>query len=189
MIFDIDISNALIFLNKGKTILYPTDTVWGIGCDATNELAVSTIYKIKERNESKSLVLLVNSIEMLQQIIKIVPEKAIEMIEKTKKPLTIIYDAPLGLAKNALAEDHTVAIRIVKDEFCKKLIEEFGKPIVSTSANISGEPTPVSFNSISPFIKQKVDFIVKWRQDEQSTNRPSTIVKIDKNNHVMILRN
>lgn len=189
MIFDLDIANALISLKEGKTILYPTDTVWGIGCDATNELAVSAIYKIKERKESKSLVLLVDSIEMLQRIIKIVPEKAIEMIEKTEKPITIIYDAPLGIAKNVIAEDNTVAIRIVKDEFCKKLIEEFGKPIVSTSANKSGEPTPQSFNSISHFIKQKVDFMVLWRQEELSENKPSTIVKIDNNNQVIILRN
>jgi len=143
-----ELQYAITCLSKASIILYPTDTVWGVGCDATNEVAVTTIYKVKQRDESKSLVILVDSFEMLQEYVTAIPRKVIELLEESTKPTTIIYSNPKGLAKNVIAKDNTVAIRIVQDKFCQKLIQKFGKPIVSTSANISGKPTPQSFKEI-----------------------------------------
>jgi L-threonylcarbamoyladenylate synthase len=164
-------------LKEGKTLLYPTDTVWGIGCDATNSSAVSKIYKIKQRAESKSLIILVDSFKMLSEYVENIPDKAIEELEKATKPTTIIYNNPKGLAKNSIASDHTIAIRIVQNDFCKALLKEFGKPIVSTSANISGEPTPKSFSEISATILDSVDYIVNLQQEIVAT-ASSRILKI-----------
>ena len=174
-------------LNLGRTILYPTDTVWGIGCDATNELAVKMIFEIKRRDESKSLVILVSSIEMLENYVNNIPRQAIKLLEKTIRPTTIIYNNPTGLAKNVVAKDNTVAIRIVKDEFCQKLIEEFGKPIVSTSANISSQTTPRSFKEIEPSLLDAVDYIVNLRQDSIS-NSESKIIRITDTGELQIIR-
>jgi L-threonylcarbamoyladenylate synthase len=179
------IKTSVDFLKKGKTILYPTDTVWGIGCDATDVEAVEKIYQIKNRNKSKSLILLVSDLEMLKSIITTIPKQAIDFLSKNTSPTTIIYSNPVGIAKNAVAEDHTVGIRIVKDEFCQRLIKDFGKPIISTSANLSGEKTPKHFEEISDMIKKKVDHIVAYRQKEILDN-PSTIVKIIDNSFVII---
>ncbi|MDX8554074.1 threonylcarbamoyl-AMP synthase [Tenacibaculum sp. 1B UA] len=178
-------SEILFFLNKGSTILYPTDTVWGLGCDATNEEAVKKIYKLKNREESKSLIILVDSIEMLQNHVENIPEKAFEILKTSEKPTTIIYNSSKGLASNTIASDNTIAIRIPKDEFCIQLIREFGKPIVSTSANVSGEPTPKSFSEISEEIKQNVNFVVKVNTDKVST-KASTILKIEKDKIITI---
>jgi L-threonylcarbamoyladenylate synthase len=172
-------------LKQGKIILYPTDTVWGLGCDATNEEAVKKVYKIKNREESKSLIILVSSIEMLEEYLNEIPEIALEILEKAIKPTTVIYSGPRNLARNTIASDDTIAIRIPEDEFCKKLITEFGKPIVSTSANLSGEPTPKSFSEISKAIIQSVDYIVNLRQEE-ITKKSSTILKIDKESVIVI---
>ncbi len=165
-------------LKEGKTILYPTDTVWGIGCDATNEDAVKKIYKLKNREESKSLIILVASIDMLKEYVTNISEKAIDIIKKAKKPTTIIYQNPKNLAKNTIASDNTIAIRIPQDDFCLQLIKKIGKPIVSTSANISGEPTPKSFSEISKAILNNVDYVVDLHQDK-TTEKSSTILKID----------
>ena len=183
-----DIENSLIALKKGQTILYPTDTVWGIGCDATNVDAVNRIFEIKKRNESKSLVILVDSLEMLHQIIPNIPIQALEWIKNSPKPTTVIYHNPVDLASNVIAVDNTVGIRIVQDEFCKELIRSFGKPIVSTSANISGEPTPAFFKEISNEIRNSVDYIVKWRQDETKQAESSSIVKIEANGEIVFIR-
>jgi len=183
-----DIENSLIALKKGQTILYPTDTVWGIGCDATNVDAVNRIFEIKKRNETKSLVILVDSLEMLHQIIPIIPIQALEWIKISPKPTTVIYHNPIDLASNVIAVDNTVGIRIVQDEFCRELIRSFGKPIVSTSANISGEPTPAFFKEISNEIKKAVDYIVKWRQDETKQAESSSIVKIEANGEIVFIR-
>ena len=147
-----EIVNSNKILQQGKVILYPTDTVWGIGCDATNEMAVSSIYSIKKRKESKSLVILVSSIDMLKHFVDEVPSKVLDVLKKAIKPTTIIYKNPKGLANNVIANDNTVAIRIAQDDFCKNLIENFGNPIVSTSANLSGNETPRSFKEIDPCI-------------------------------------
>ena len=172
----IDIVNS--YLKEGKTILYPTDTVWGLGCDATNEIAIAEIYKLKNREESKSLITLVDSLEMLQNYVLDIPKEAISILKKSNKPTTIIYSNPVGLAMNAISkEDNTVAIRIVQNDFCKELIKAFGKPIISTSANVSGEPTPKSFSEISKPILDGVDYIVDLHK-ERETTKSSTILKI-----------
>ncbi|SNR15672.1 L-threonylcarbamoyladenylate synthase [Tenacibaculum jejuense] len=170
-----EVVNELI---KGKTILYPTDTVWGLGCDATNVEAVQEIYKIKNREESKSLIVLVSSFEMLEQYVT-VPHVAKEILEKAVKPTTIIYQNPKGIAKNIInKEDNTLAIRIAQDEFCKELIDTFAKPIVSTSANVSGNPTPKSFSEIEQSILDDVDYIVNLHQNKVS-EKSSTILKLE----------
>jgi L-threonylcarbamoyladenylate synthase len=182
-----EIQNISALLEGGKTLLYPTDTVWGIGCDATNYKAVSEVYKIKQRSESKSLIILVNSLKMLQDYIESIPEKAIEEINSAEKPTTIIYNNPKGLAANCIASDNTIAIRIVQNDFCKAIIKEFGKPIVSTSANISRKSTPKSFSEISATILNSVDYIVNLQLEEFSKS-PSRILKIDVNGAIVILR-
>ena len=177
--------NSMIMINEtvkalenGSTILYPTDTVWGLGCDATNEEAVKEIYKIKNREESKSLIVLVSSLSMLKKYVT-VPNAAIDLLEKAEKPTTIIYQNPTGIAKNIInKEDNTLAIRIARDEFCENLIESFGKPIVSTSANVSGNPTPKSFSQIEQSILDDVDYIVNLHQNKVS-EKSSTILKIE----------
>ena len=173
------------YLKEGKVILYPTDTVWGIGCDASNFKAVSKIYKIKKREESKSLIVLVSSLNMLKKYVQ-VPKKALQILQNTEKPTTIIYKNPKGFAKNTIAEDNSIAIRIVQDDFCRKLIKRFGKPIVSTSANVSGDSTPKSFQEISKPILDGVDYIVNLHQDSVS-NKSSTILKIV-GNEIQVLR-
>lgn len=172
------IEETLEHLVNGNTILYPTDTVWGLGCDATNSEAVKEIYKIKNREESKSLIVLVSSLEMLKKYVT-VPEKAVQILENTTKPTTIIYSNPNGIASNIVnREDNTLAIRIVQNDFCEELIDKFGKPIVSTSANVSGNPTPKSFSEIEKAILDSVDYIVNLQQDKVS-EKSSTILKIE----------
>ncbi|NNC69990.1 MAG: threonylcarbamoyl-AMP synthase [Flavobacteriaceae bacterium] len=168
---------ALSHLDKGGVILYPTDTVWGLGCDATKEHAVDKIYEIKRRKASKSLIILVDSFEMLQEYVSIIPEEVKRVLSNTIKPTTIIYRNPIGLASNVVAIDTSIAIRIVQDEFCQSLIKKFGKPIVSTSANISGEGTPRSFKEIDPSILDAVDYVVNLRHDEV-TKGSSRLIKI-----------
>lgn len=169
-----------------KTILYPTDTVWGIGCDATSEEAVKKVYKIKRREESKALIVLVSSLNMLKKYVS-VPKKALEILKIATKPTTIIYKNPKGLAKNLInKKDNTVAIRIVQDDFCRKLIKQLKKPIVSTSANISENPTPKTFAEIENTILNEVDYIVNL-QTEKITTKSSTILKIE-NDEVIVIR-
>ena len=163
-------------LIEGKTILYPTDTVWGIGCDPFSFEAVSKVYELKKRSESKSLIVLVSSISMLKKHVT-VPQIVIELLKKAKKPTTIIYENPIGFAKNAIASDGTIAIRVVQDAFCRKLIKRFQKPIISTSANVSGAATPKSFQEISQPILEGVDYIVNLHQNRTDA-KPSTILKV-----------
>lgn len=178
--------DTLTKLKEGGIILYPTDTVWGLGCDATNEESVKKIYKLKNRIESKSLIILVSSINMLKKYVS-VPTKALEILKESKKPTTIIYSNPRNIAFNAISkEDNTVAIRIVQDTFCRKLIKKLGKPIVSTSANVSGAPTPITFSEISQPILEGVDYIVNLHK-ERKTTKSSTILKIE-GNSIVVLR-
>jgi L-threonylcarbamoyladenylate synthase len=183
----LEIQKSIHQLKKNGIILYPTDTVWGIGCDATSEKAVAKVFKIKQREESKALIILMNSIEMLQQYIPIIDLKVLKIFEHNNKPTTIIYKNPIGLAKNVVASDNTVAIRIVQNGFCKQLISVFGKPIVSTSANISGMPTPKSFKEIDVAILDSVDYIVNLHREEINT-KSSTIIKIGDNDELIVLR-
>jgi L-threonylcarbamoyladenylate synthase len=185
---DTEIKNSLKILTQKEILLYPTDTVWGIGCDATSQEAVAKVFEIKQRSESKSLVILVDSIEMLKKYIPTVSKAALEILANPKTPTTIIYDNPVVLAKNVVATDNTVAIRIVQHEFCKKLIHQFGKPIVSTSANISGNPTPKCFGEIEKSIIDSVHYAVNLERDEVN-EKSSTILKIDKKGNITVLRN
>ena len=184
---NVQIEKTLEYLIRGNVILYPTDTVWGLGCDATSEEAVLKIFDIKKRNESKSLVLLVDGLEMLKNYVKDIPDNLEFVLKAAKKTTTIIYKNPIGLAKNVVAKDNTVAIRIVKNEFCQELIKQFGKPIVSTSANISKKPTPKSFKEIDPSILDAVDYVVNLYHDK-ITNTPSRIIKFDKDGSVKVIR-
>ena len=177
-----EISQALQILKNGGLILYPTDTIWGIGCDAKNENAVAKIFELKQRSESKALISLVGDKKQLITLAKQIPNET-----KSNKPTTIIYANISGLAKNLIANDGTVAIRIVQDHFCKQLIQNFGKPIVSTSANISGESTPEQFAEISEEIKNNVDYIVNLRQNEIMSN-PSDILFITKDGSIRKIR-
>ena len=181
------INSSYFNLKKGGNILYPTDTVWGIGCDATNEKAVTNIFHIKKREESKSLVILVNNIEMLRQYVGEIPTRLIDILKNTTKPTTVIYKNPKGLAKNVIAKDNTVAIRIAQDEFCQKLIKKFGKPIVSTSANISGSRTPSTFKEIDQSILDEVDYVVNLYQDKINDS-PSKIIKIVRDGELEVIR-
>ena len=183
-----EVRNSLQQLQKGNIILYPTDTVWGIGCDATNVKAVTKIYHIKKRGESKSLVILVDSIEMLQHYIPKIPKQVFTILKKATKPTSIIYNNPKYLADNVIANDNTVAIRIVHHEFCRELIHKFGKPIVSTSANITGHPTPKSFKEIDESILREVDYVVNLQQNTIA-NSPSRIIKIIKDGELEVIRN
>lgn len=184
---DSEIQKSLKALQKGDTILYPTDTVWGIGCDATSEKAVSKIFELKKRNESKSLVILVDGLQMLKTFVRSVPDNVLQLLNSSKRPTTIIYNNPRGLAKNSIANDNTVAIRIAKHDFCQQLIAEFGKPIVSTSANISGRPTPKSFQEIDKSILDAVDYVVNLHQESENS-KPSRIIKISENGTLQIIR-
>jgi len=181
------ILSAIKILKNEGVILYPTDTVWGIGCDATDEKVVEKIFNIKQRSESKSLIILVDSLKMLSQFLDGIPESTLEILKGFNKPTTVIYENPIGLAKNVIAEDNTVAIRIVKNDFCKELIKQYGKPIVSTSANISGKPTPKSFKEIDTSILDAVDYVVNLHQNKEN-HSPSKIIKFNKKGEIEVIR-
>ena len=172
----------------GNVILYPTDTIWGIGCDAENAEAVRKVYKIKEREESKSMILLMADLDMLKHYVVKVPEKLENLLKKQEKPTTFVLSGATNLPKEVIAEDGTIAVRIVKEEFCHRLVRQVGRPIVSTSANISGEPSPASFKEVSEKIKERVDHVVRWRQDEEAASGPSRIVKIEPDGQQSIIR-
>ena len=183
-----EIKNAIEALRKGGTILYPTDTVWGIGCDARNKDAVAKVFKIKQRANYKSMVVMVCNETMINRYVKEVPEVAWELLESSEESLTIIYPDGRMLAENVIAADGSVGIRLVKDEFCNTLIHKFGKPLVATSANTSGEKAPSSFSEITSDILNKVDYIVKFRQEEINNTKPSTIIKVALNGEIKIIR-
>lgn len=175
-------------LVSGGLILYPTDTIWGIGCDATNEEAVHRVYELKRRVDSKALITLLDNPVKLDYYIDEVPSLAWDLIELSEKPLTIIYDGARNVAPNLMAEDGSLAIRITKEKFSQELCKRFRKALVSTSANISGEPAPANFDDISEEIKQGVDYIVKYRQDDTSKSKASSIIKLGKTGEVKIIR-
>ncbi|MGP8217797.1 MAG: L-threonylcarbamoyladenylate synthase [Bacteroidia bacterium] len=174
-------------LRKGGIILYPTDTIWGMGCDATNEQAVQRIFEIKHRPSSKSMIILVAEPHQVSFYAG-TPEVTKDLVEYAEKPLTIIYPKAKGIAPSLIAEDGTIAIRVVKDEFCKMLIHSIRKPLVSTSANISGEPAPGNFDAISGSIKNSVDYVVNLRQHETKKSAPSSIMKISMDGTIEIIR-
>ncbi len=183
-----DIRRALDVLNRGGVILYPTDTIWGIGCDATNEEAVSRVYSIKHRADAKALITLVDSEAKIQGYVREVPDVAWQLIDCSTRPLTIIYDGARHLAPNLLAEDGSVAIRLTREAFSRELCLRFHRPIVSTSANLSGEPSPATFDDIPESIKQAVDYVCTSRRDDHTPARPSSIIKLAANGEVKIIR-
>lgn len=178
---------ALEVLKKGGTILYPTDTIWGIGCDATNPEAIQKIFDIKKRDAHKSMIILVESEKRLQDLVD-VPEMAWEIIDLSEKPVTIVYENPRNLPKEILAEDGSIGIRLVKNDFCKKLISKLNKPLVSTSANLSGQKSPLQFSDISSEIVNSVDFAVKENRDLVSEFSGSSVIKIWSDNRIKVLR-
>ena len=184
----IEVDKCVEILEREGTILYPTDTVWGIGCDATSQKAVEKIYHIKQRVESKSLIILLADIKDISKYVEKVPGIAIDLMKNVERPTTIIYPNAINLAKNVVADDNSIAIRIVKNEFCKCLIRTFGKPIVSSSANISGEQTPVVFKLISKEILDHVDYVVNLYQDVLQELKPSRIIKLSENGEFDIIR-
>jgi len=183
-----DMSKALETLRNGGVILYPTDTIWGLGCDATNPEAVEKIYLIKGRAESKAMLALVGSEGQLQNCVQHIPEISWELIETAVHPLTIIYDHPKGLAKNMLAQDGSVGIRISNESFSRTLCQRFGKPIVSTSANRSGQKSPRTFADIPDSIKEKVDYIVNYGRSNGIPHSASNIIKISDGGIVKVIR-
>jgi len=186
--FDEDIKQCISVLRSGGTILYPTDTIWGIGCDATNENAVRRIFEIKQRADSKSLILLADSISQIDDYVEEIPAIAYDLIEIADKPLTIIFASAKNLAKSVVAADGSVGFRVPKDDFCMQLCKKFRAPVVSTSANISGEKSPGCFAEISETIRQSVDYIVRFRQSDRTISVPSSIIKLGKNAEFQIIR-
>ena len=182
-----EVANALEVLQNGGIILYPTDTVWGIGCDASNEKAVAKIYELKKRAEAKSMIVLVNGEKLMHNTFKEIPEVAWQIMDLSEKPTTLVLDKPQNVALNLVADDNTLAVRLVKETFCYKLIEKLKKPLVSTSANISGNATPNTYSEISNEIKNGVDYIVNLSREKKCGN-PSTIIKIGLDNVVKIIR-
>lgn len=185
--FSHDIEQCLQVLHAGGIILYPTDTIWGIGCDATNSIAVEKIITLKQRPATKSFVVLVASEREILQYVAAPDLAVFDYLEKVQKPTTVIYEHALGLAENVLADDGSVAIRICNDAFCKHLIKRFRKPIVSTSANISGEPAPSYFSAVNELIVDGVDYVVLHRQDDTSAAAASSIIKWN-NGEVVVIR-
>ena len=187
-------ADAVETLRKGGVILYPTDTVWGIGCDATNAEAVQKVYEIKKRPDSKSLVLLARDLDMVARYVREIPEMALQLVEVNDRPMTIIYPDAMtgvecrGLAENVVAEDGSVGIRIPAVDFCRNLVHRFGRPVVSTSANISGEPTPRKFADIPQQIRDAVDYILDPSLERQSTGSASSIIKVGLDGTIAIIR-
>lgn len=183
-----DIKKALEVLKGGGIILYPTDTIWGIGCDATNAEAVSRIYQIKKREDSKSMLVLMENPALLDRYVDDVPEVAWELVEISTTPLTVIYPGAKNMAKNLIAEDGSIGIRFTKEEFTTKLLQRLRRPLVSTSANISGEKSPAFFDEISDEIKNAVDYVVAYRQDDRTPSTPSSIIKLGPGGRIDIIR-
>lgn len=183
-----DLQKALEVLKKGGVILYPTDTVWGIGCDATNVEAVKRIYQIKKRETSKRMLILMENPALLDRYVDDVPEIAWDLIEISTTPLTIIFPNARNIAPNLIADDGTIGIRFTREEFSKELIRRFRKPIVSSSANISGMVTPNIFAEIVSEIIDAVDYVVKYRQNETTPSQPSSIIKLDQSGRIEIIR-
>lgn len=183
-----EVLKAVDHLKKGHVILYPTDTIWGIGCDATKEESVEKIYQIKRRVGDKSMIVLLADPADLYSYVETVPKIAFDLIRGIDKPLTIIYPGAKNLAANVIADDNSIAIRIVRNEFCKRMVKGFGKPVVSTSANISGDPSPVVYSRISEKIISSVDHVVDYQRNMVHRTRPSTIIKINEKGIFHIIR-
>lgn len=182
------IEQVVDLLKKGGIILYPTDTVWGIGCDATNADAVAKIYALKQRSESKSMIVLMDSLDRVSLFFNDLPSVAYELMELSDKPLTIILDNPKRIAANLVADDDTLGVRVVDQEFCKAVCRKLARPLVSTSANISGDQSPAKFDEINPEIVAGVDMVIDRHYQKGATGKPSSIIKLSKDRSVQIIR-
>ncbi len=183
-----EVKRSVALLREGKILLYPTDTVWGIGCDATHAKAIEKIFQLKNRHEQKSMIVLLADKEKIADYVEDVPPIAYDLIENAASPITIVYPKAKNLPKNLVASDGTIAIRVVKGDYCVEVIRELGKPLVSTSANISGEPTPLTFDQIPEVIKEKVDYVVEVHRSRIRSVRPSTVLKLEENGTFKVLR-
>lgn len=183
-----DLKKALEVLRRGGVILYPTDTVWGLGCDATNPEAVKRIFDIKQREDAKSMLVLLENPNMLNSYVREVPEVAWQLIEVADKPMTIIYPSAKNLAPNLIAQDGSIGIRITSETFTEHMIQQFRRPVVSTSANLSGKPTPQNFDQIEVEIVSAVDYVVQYRQDDTRKASPSSIIKLGVGGEIQIIR-
>ncbi|MFO7932957.1 MAG: L-threonylcarbamoyladenylate synthase [Bacteroidales bacterium] len=183
-----EVRKAGELLQKGSVILYPTDTIWGIGCDATNPEAVARIYHIKQRSDRKSMLVLIDDLSRLSFYVEAIPDAARKLVDTAVKPTTIIYPGAKNLATNLIAPDGSIGIRITSDPFCRHLIRYTGKPIVSTSANISGRKAPTSFPEIDPEVVEQADYTVDWRKEEETGAAPSALVKVDRDGNMTWLR-
>jgi|WetSurMetagenome_2_1015567.scaffolds.fasta_scaffold35324_4 L-threonylcarbamoyladenylate synthase len=188
MIFDEDIKESVKTLRESGVLVYPTDTIWGLGCDPTSESAINKIFRIKERGEGKSLIILADSLQMVERYVSEIPEIVYELAEVSDTPLTIIYPMGKNLAAGVCSNDGSVAIRICHDEFCLELINRFRKPIVSTSANFSGSPSPGNFTEIEQGILIKADYVVKYRQDDRGISKASPVIKVNPDGTFKIIR-
>ncbi len=187
-VFREDLEGSLKTLREGGVILYPTDTVWGLGCDATNSAAVNSIYSIKQRKVNLNLIILVNGMAMLERYVKEIPEPAMMIEEASDKPITIIYPRGRNLAPGVCSDDGSAGIRITRDEFCRELITRFRKPLVSTSANMSGDPAPGNFSEISDSIVKSAGYVVRYRQNDNQKYSPSAIIKVGMDGTIKIIR-
>ena len=188
MNFEDDVKKSVEVIKSGKVILYPTDTIWGIGCDASNSKAVQRIFDLKGRSIGKSMIILLDSAENLKKYVKNVPPIAFDLIENSASPITIVFSGAYNLAKNLIAEDGTIAIRIVHDEYCREVISKSGKPLVSTSANFSGSPSPLTFMEIDEDVKKKVDYVATSFRDRAGRTKASTIIKLEESGIFKVLR-
>lgn len=186
--FRSDIQQAVECMRQGGVILYPTDTVWGIGCDATNAQAVARVYQIKRRNDHKALITLVDSVAMLERVVGEIPDAAEQLLDVADKPMTIIYDRAAGLTPGLVGDDGSAAIRITTERFSAELCRRLRRPVVSTSANVSGEPTPPCFSEISPEIIDAVDYVCQYRRDDTTPHTPSSVIKVGNDNAIKIIR-
>lgn len=182
------IDQVVELLKKGGIILYPTDTVWGIGCDATNPDAVAKIYALKQRSESKSMIVLMDSLDRVSLFFNDLPSVTYELMELSDKPLTLILDNPKRIALNLVAEDDTLGVRVTTHEFCNAICKKLARPLVSTSANISGDPTPMKFEEINPDIIAGVDMVIDRHYQKGATGKPSSIIKLSKDRSIQIIR-
>jgi L-threonylcarbamoyladenylate synthase len=187
--YEQELAKALEVLKSGGTLLYPTDTIWGLGCDATNPKAVEKIFKLKNREESKSLIVLLDDEDNLHKYVDNLPEITFDLLKSLDNPTTLIYSNAKNLAWNVIASDGTVGIRVTRDPFCRDLVKRFGKPIVSTSANISGDPSPIVFREISKQVITHVDYTVDLYHDQINSSKPSTIIRLFENGEFIIIRN
>jgi L-threonylcarbamoyladenylate synthase len=187
-VYEEDIKNCLITLKKGGVILYPTDTIWGLGCDATNKEAVEKIFKIKQREAGKSFIILVDNETMIERYATDIPDISFQLIEVSDKPLTIIYPGGKNLAAGICNEDNSIGIRVCKEPFCQELINRFRKPIVSTSANLSGKPSPGNYDEIDRKVTESVDYVVRYRQDDLNKYNSSSVIKLLKDGTIKIIR-